>query len=375
MCRRHRNSGRGARGARRRRTPSSSPAAPRGPTHRAWRRPSSSRATRRASRRPRSLGVRALLAALGKSLGMEDELAAEAAPRADADAAPTPTPSLELLLALGCAHLAPGAAGLAELRALGEAALAPALAGLKLGPRQRLRGALRAPPTAARRPRILCLHGNGTCGDILRRQTAALWAQLDADCTFLDGDLPTVASDPAISEYFPGLPQLSLRDAEQAAGGGRRDRGRRHVRRPRGRARADCGGGRRRGRAVRRRRRLLAGRQPRRRAGGEARGREEAAPLRRRLLRLAVWLGGAAPRAVCRAARDARPPRPRREGHALSRAALRGPRRPLPRRRGRHRRAHRRPPAAAVGAAGECRPLPAGRAVCGGGEVAGWPGG
>ena len=149
----------------------------------------------------------ALLAALGKSLGMEDALAAEAAPTPPTPT-PPPTPSFELLLALGCAHLAPGAAGLAELRALGEAALAPALAGLKLGPRQRLRGVLRAPPTAARRPRILCLHGNGTCGDILRRQTAALWAQLDADCTFLDGDLPTVASDPAISEFFPGLPQL-----------------------------------------------------------------------------------------------------------------------------------------------------------------------
>ena len=57
----------------------------------------------------------ALLAALGKSLGMEDELAAEAAPApvppTPTPPTPTPTPSLELLLALGCAHLAPGAAG------------------------------------------------------------------------------------------------------------------------------------------------------------------------------------------------------------------------------------------------------------------------
>ena len=139
--------------------------------------------------------------------------------------------------------------------------------------------ALRAPPTAARRPRILCLHGNGTCGDILRRQTAALWAQLDADCTFLDGDLPTVASDPAISDYFPGLPQLryatpskmpAAGDAIEAGGtyvGLQAALERIAAARHRG------------GRAVRRRRRLLAGRQPRRRAGGEARGREEA-PLR-----------------------------------------------------------------------------------------------
>lgn len=66
---------------------------------------------------------------------------------------------------------------------------------------------VRTQPKVYRKPRVLCLHGWRTNGDILSMQMAALQANVNIECTFIDAPFPGKGEpDKGIAFFYPDRP-------------------------------------------------------------------------------------------------------------------------------------------------------------------------